>query len=287
MHAMFVHAHPDDESSKGAATMAKLAAEGHRVSVVTLTDGGAGDILNPAMDLPGIRERILEVRREEIAKALAVLGVTEHYALDHPDSGWVEDFDGDGSKVPPEAFWNVPLERVVADLVPLLRSTKPDVLVTYDETGGYPHPDHIRTHQVSIAAWHAAADPLLLPDAGPVHKVPKVYYQAGFHHAKIQALHDACLAAGLRSPFAEWLERWKDRAPVRITTRVHCADHYATRDEALLAHASQIDPAGFWFGIPLELQREVWPWEEFRLAYSEVTSPRPESSLFDGLVTSD
>src|SRR5680860_1425106 len=107
LHAMFVHAHPDDESSKGAATMARYAKEGYRISVVTCTDGMQGDILNPAMDRPGIKERMKEIRAEELARALEILGVTDHFNLGYPDSGYVEDFKGDGTLLAPDCFFNV------------------------------------------------------------------------------------------------------------------------------------------------------------------------------------
>src|SRR5687767_1114289 len=117
LHAMFVHAHPDDESSKGASPMARYAKEGYRISVVTLTDGGAGEILSPAMDRPGVLERMIEIRQEELARALEVLGVTDHWDLGYPDSGYVEDFAGDGTQLAPDCFFNVPLDEVTGRLV--------------------------------------------------------------------------------------------------------------------------------------------------------------------------
>src|SRR5687767_11393861 len=108
--AMFVHAHPDDESSKGAGTMARYAKEGHRISVVTCTDGSAGDVLNPAMEQPGVKERMVEIRREELQRALEILGVTNHYDMGYVDSGYIEGFEGDGSLLPEHCFYNVPIE---------------------------------------------------------------------------------------------------------------------------------------------------------------------------------
>lgn len=280
---MFVHAHPDDESSKGAGTMAKYVKEGYRVSVVTLTDGGAGDILNPAMDRPGVKERMVEIRREEIAAALTLLGVTEHHALDYPDSGWVDDFDGDGSKLAPDAFYNVPMDAVLARLVPIIRETRPHVLVTYDERGGYPHPDHVRCHQVSIAAARAAAEPDLFPEAGPTWRPAKIYYHETFNLPRIEALHHALLERGMESDYGEWLERWDRSRPHRITTRVDVSDHLEQRTAALKAHATQIDPESRWFALPDDVMREVYPWEDYRLAFSEVATDRPERSLFEGL----
>ena len=282
-HAMFVHAHPDDESSKGASTMARYAKEGHRVSVVTLTDGMAGDILNPAMDRPGIRERMAEVRAEELHAALKILGVTDHVELGYSDSGYVEDFDGNGERLAPGAFYNVPFEAALARLVAVVREMAPDVIVTYPEGGGYPHPDHIRCHDLSAAAFEAAADPQRFPDAGPPHKAAKLYYCHPFTRPKVTALHEALLERGLESPYEEWLARWEDREDVPVTTRVEVADYLEHRDQALLAHRTQIDPQSRWFAVPNALIREVYPYEDFTLAVSRVGETTCEASLFDGL----
>ncbi|HEX6256687.1 MAG TPA: mycothiol conjugate amidase Mca [Euzebyales bacterium] len=283
MHAMFVHAHPDDESSKGAATMARYAKEGHRVSVVTLTDGGAGDILNPAMDKPGVKERMIDIRREELARALEIIGVTDHWSFDYRDSGYVEDFDGDGSRLADDAFFNVDVDEVVARLVALVRAERPDVLVTYPDGGGYPHPDHIRCHDVAVAAYEAAADGDRFPDAGSPHEVSKLYYTGVFTKRRLVALHEACLAHHIESPFGEWLSRWDPDHVDRTTTRIDVGDHMATAKQALLAHATQIDPQGRWFALPDGIMRGTYPWDEFELADTRVDSPIPEESLFAGV----
>jgi mycothiol S-conjugate amidase len=282
LHAMFVHAHPDDESSKAAATMARYAKEGHRISVVTLTDGGAGDILNPAMERPGVRERMIEIRREELARALEIIGVTDHWAFGYRDSGYVEDFDGDGSRVADDAFFNVEIDEVVQRLVELIRAERPDVLLTYPEGGGYPHPDHIRCHDVTVAAYEAAADLRRFPDVGAPFEVSKLYYMGVFTRRKLEAMHRACLDKGMESPFAEWLDQWEDHSDP-TTTRVDVGDYLTVARQALLAHATQIDPEGRWFTLSEEIIREVYPWEEFELARSRVYAPTPEDSLFAGL----
>ena len=282
LHAMFVHAHPDDESSKGAATMARYAKEGHRISVVTLTDGSAGDILNPAMDRPGVKEHMTEIRVDELARALEILGVTDHFPLGYVDSGYVEDFDGDGSRLADDAFFNVEIDEVVGRLVTLIRAERPDVLLTYPAGGGYPHPDHIRCHDVAVAAYDAAADPRRFPDAGPPFEVAKLYYMGVFTRRKLEAMHQACLDNEIESPFAEWLDGWEDDGDP-TTTRVEVGDHLTVARQALLAHATQIDPGGRWFTLPEDIIREVYPWEEFELARSRVDTSVPEDSLFAGL----
>ncbi|WP_439663230.1 mycothiol conjugate amidase Mca [Lentzea sp. HUAS TT2] len=280
---MAVHAHPDDESSKGAASMARYIAEGHDVMVVTCTDGGAGSILNPAMDRPDVLENIIEVRREEMARAAKILGI-QHRWLGFKDSGLPE-----GDPLPPlpeGCFALVPLEESVPSLVEAIRDFRPHVVVTYDENGGYPHPDHIRTHEISMAALDAAADPDFDPSLGEAWETQKVYYGHGFSRAKILAFHEAMEARGIESPYTEWLANWSTDRPdvmARVTTQVECADYFDVRDEALKAHATQIDPTSRWFAIPMELQREIWPTEEYELVRSQVDSTLPENDLFAGV----
>ena len=281
--AMFVHAHPDDESSKGAATMARYAKEGYRITVVTCTDGSAGDILNPAMDRPGVLERMIEIRREELERALEILGVSEQFDLGYRDSGYIEDFAGDGSLLPEDCFYNVPLEESVGALVAIVRRERPDVMVTYPPGGGYPHPDHIRCHDISIAAVDAAADPEAYPELGEPWEVRKLYYVSAYTRRKVQRLHEVCMERGIESPFAGWLERWDPDEEDPSTTHVEVGDYLSVRSQALLAHATQIDPEGVWFSVPDEIVREVYPFEDFELARSSVATSTPEDSLFAGL----
>jgi mycothiol S-conjugate amidase len=280
---MAVHAHPDDESSKGAATMAKYAAEGARVLVVSLTGGERGDILNPAMDLPEVHGRIHEIRRDEMARAAEILGV-EHSWLGFIDSGLPE---GDPPPPLPEGcFALVPLEEPTAALVKLIREFKPQVMTTYDENGGYPHPDHIRCHEVSVAAYEAAGDYRLFPDAGEPWNVSKLYYNHGFLRQRMQVLQDEFAKNDQEGPFAKWLQDWdpgEDLLAKRVTTRIECAKYFHQRDEALLAHATQIDPKSFFFTTPMEWQQRLWPTEEYELARSRVPVELPEDDLFAGI----
>ena len=159
------------------------------------------------------------------------------------------------------------------------------MLTTYDEKGGYPHPDHIRCHEVSVAAFEAAGDPDRFPDAGEPWQPLKLYYHHGWSYAKLKAINDAMLAHGLESPYAERLEKWeRDEAwEKRLTTRVPCAEYFGVRDQALLAHATQIDPDGPWFAIPHAIQAQVWPTEDFELVTSHVETTLPEDDLFAGI----
>jgi mycothiol S-conjugate amidase len=280
---MAVHAHPDDESSKGAATLARYADAGHRVLVVTLTGGERGDILNPAMDLPDVHGHIAEIRRDEMAKAAKILGV-EHRWLGFVDSGLPK---GDPPQpLPPGCFALVPLEVCTAELVRVIREFRPHVMSTYDENGGYPHPDHIRCHQVSVAAFEAAGDYRRYPQAAEVWTVSKLYYNHGFLRRRMQLLQDEFARHGQTGPFGKWLEHWKpdhDVSADRVTTRVECAAYFSQRDDALRAHATQIDPNGDFFAAPIDWQQRLWPTEEFELARSRVPVSLPETDLFAGI----
>jgi mycothiol S-conjugate amidase len=279
---MCVHAHPDDESSKGAAAMAKYVREGVDVLVVTCTGGERGSILNPAMDRPDVQDNIAEIRRHEMDRAREILGVRQDW-LGFVDSGLPE-----GDPLPPlpeGCFALEPLPEAVRRLVREVRAHRPHVMTTYDENGGYPHPDHIRCHEISVAAFDAAGDPDAYPDEGEPWQPLKLYYNVGWHKQRMVTIHEAMLARGLESPYAEWLATWEDKPEDadRVTTMVPCADHFATRDQALIAHATQVDPTGRWFSVPLELQRAIWPTEDFQLARSLVDTTLPEDDLFAGV----
>ena len=279
---MCVHAHPDDESSKGAATMARYAAEGVDVLVVTLTDGSRGSVLNPAMDRPEVLADITAVRAAEMDRAREILGVRQVF-LGFVDSGLPE-----GDPLPPlpeGCFAAGDLEEQTEALVRVVRQQRPHVMTTYDENGGYPHPDHIRCHEVSVAAFEAAGDPDRFPGAGDPWQPSKLYYNLTFHKSRLEKLHQAMLAAKMESPYAEWLVTWEDKPgdAERLTTSVPCAEWFPVRDAALIAHATQVDPTGRWFSCPIELQQETWPYEDFQLARSLVDTTLPEDDLFAGV----
>lgn len=279
---MAVHAHPDDESSKGAATTAKYVAEGVDVLVVTCTGGERGSVLNPKMDRPDVWANIADIRRAEMDAARAILGIEQAW-LGFVDSGLPE-----GDPLPPlpeGCFALQDVAEAAGPLVRLMREFRPHVVTTYDEDGGYPHPDHIMTHKITVAAFDAAGAAERYPDLGEPWQPLKLYYDIVFSKDRILVLHEALLAAGFESPYEEWLTRWEDRTDKgpRITTRVGCAEYFPVRDDALRAHATQIDPDGFWFQVPMEVQQRAWPTEDFQLVRSLVDSPLPESDLFAGI----
>jgi mycothiol S-conjugate amidase len=281
-----VHAHPDDESSKGAGTLAYYRSRGAEVTVVSCTGGEEGRVLNDQLapwavvrasrDLPGLR-------RLEMANAAAVTGIDQRW-LGYVDSGWPED----GEPEPVNSFASIPLEISAEPLVRVIRELRPQVLITYDENGGYPHPDHIRTHEISIYARDAAADPTRYPSAGPAWQIQKTYYDRTINGPRVQAIYDALLARDPDGEVVKQMEeirRWFDR-PDLATSHVPVSDFFETRDRALLSHASQVSPDSTFFLWPNDLQREVWPTEDFQLVDSTVASDLPESDLFAG-VTDD
>jgi mycothiol S-conjugate amidase len=279
---MAVHAHPDDESSKGAATMAKYVAEGVDVHVVTCTGGERGSVLNPNLDRPEVWENLPELRRAEMDRAREILGVRQDW-LGFVDSGYPE---GDPPPPLPEGSFGLqPVETAAEPLVRLIREFRPHVVLTYDEEGGYPHPDHVMTHKISVVAFDAAADPDRYPDAGPPWQPMKLYYHMGFTKKRVETLHAAMVAEGLTSPYEEWLKNWDDRRDKsgRVTTRIECADFFEVRDDALRAHATQVDPNGAWFAVPREFQAKHWPTEDYELVRSTVPSQLPEDDLFAGV----
>jgi mycothiol S-conjugate amidase len=278
-----VHAHPDDEASKGAATVAMYAAEGVRSVLVCCTGGEAGDILNPAADTPEVRANLPDVRMAELDASVDAIGYSALHLLGYHDSG-MPDTDVNAR---PDNFANAPLEEAVGRLVAIIRAERPQVIVTYaDDREFYPHPDHIRVHEISLPAFDAAGDPDRFPDAGEPWEPSKLYY-TGFSRRRILALHEAFERRGEESPYAQWFERGFPDRDDRFTCMVDVGDYLHHRRAALLAHRTQVDPDGFWMRLPDEVVRQVFPWDEYILARSRV-APRmregePESDLFAGL----
>lgn len=271
-----MHAHPDDEASKGPGTVAKAHDEGVHTVLVCCTGGELGDILNPAMDRDEVRANLADVRRDELAASAAIIGYDEVVMLGYHDSG----MDGSPSNADPRCFAQADLEEAVGRLVAEIRRHRPQVIVTYpDEQSGYPHPDHLRVHEVSLAAFDAAGDPSFHPELGDPWQPLKLYYTL-WSRARLVAMHERFVALGLESPFTpEWFER--PDLDHRITTRIDITGYMDVRGRALLAHRTQVDPASpFWFGLSEEEMRSVHPYEEYVLARSHVASPMPESDLF-------
>jgi mycothiol S-conjugate amidase len=281
---MAVHAHPDDESSKGAATYAHYLAEGAEVMVVSCTGGQRGDILNPAIENVPMAQRDLPgLRRLEMAAAREVIGF-EHRWLGYFDSGLPDE----GEPLPANSFATIPLEISAEPLVKLIREFRPHVVTCYDENGGYPHPDHVRSHDVTVYAIDAAADASRYPSAGQPWQVLKLYYDRLFSSQKTRAVYDALRLQYPDSPLIaefENMRRWLNETPYLATTKIDVGAHLDAKDAALRSHASQVTPDSPFFFWPNDVVRSAWPTDDYQLIDSKVPAVTSETDLFDGIPT--
>lgn len=264
--AMFVHAHPDDETLSTGATMAYYAKRGAHVTLVTCTSGELGEVLVAEWQhLTADEDDTLgEHRREELAAACAALGVTDQVYLGGPghyrDSGMA----GEPSNQDPRCFWQADFSQAVAELVQLIRDRRPQVLVTYDEFGGYGHPDHIQANRISMAAVQLAAIGGYRPELGPTWQVAKVYWTAlpkslvAQVLAKTDPTEHGPHFAELDVASAPFLidDRW-------LTTALNASDCLAAKAEAIKAHRSQIDP-DLPFFAHVGVGRDAMGWEFYR-----------------------
>ncbi len=280
---MTVHAHPDDESSKGPGSVARYHAQGVHTVLVCCTGGEEGDILNPALDTPEVRARLPELRQEELARAAQVIGYDEVVQLGYRDSG-MPDTEANAN---PASFAQAPLDEAVGRLVAVVRRTRPQVIVTYgDNQTGYPHPDHLRVHEISVPAFEAAGDPEAYPEAGEPWQPTKLYYTT-ISRARFRAIHEKFLELGLESPFdEEWQKRWESMPEEKFTTLIDVSDFADVRRQALLAHATQVDPTSkFWFGLPPEVMQTIHPYDDYRLALvasgGKVVTPVMEDGVLE------
>ena len=294
---LFVHAHPDDESIGTGATMARYAAAGARVTLVTCTLGEEGEIHVPELALlvPGEADQLGGYRIAELAQACRALGVTDHRFLGgagrYRDSGMM----GTPANDHPRSFWRADLDEAVAALVAIVREVRPQVVVTYDDNGGYGHPDHIQAHRVAVGAFEAAGDPARYPDAGAPWQPQKLYYTA-VPKSVLQAGFEYMKAAG--GSFFDGIES-ADGLPFGtpdelVTTRIDGRAHLDDKMAAMRAHRSQIAEDGVFFAYPEDLVAESWGNEYFILARSAgqpADQPAPagagpdswERDLFDGM----
>jgi mycothiol S-conjugate amidase len=274
-----IHAHPDDESSKGAATVAKYVAQGERAVLVTATGGEAGEILNPEMDSPEIAANLADVRAAELAEAAQIIGFDDVVMLGYRDSGMPDSLDNRHA----DAFCRQPLNDVLERIVGVVRREQPEVVLGYDAHEFYPHPDHLRIHELSMALVDAAADERRFPDAGEPWQIQKLYAPV-FTIDRITTLHQAMIESTGASPFEMWLDRLNGIAdPERRLTRVDTTGFTERGRDALRAHRTQVDPEGFWFAVPTDLVEEIYPWEDFEVLYSAVGWSEGESDLLQGV----
>jgi mycothiol S-conjugate amidase len=272
-----VHAHPDDEASKGAPTLAKYHAAGARTVLVCCTGGEEGDLQNPGLREPGQpfhgldadaeKALVASMRPAELARSAEVIGFDEVVMLGYRDSG-MAGCDANGH---PGCFHRADLDEATGRLVAIIRRVRPQVLITYsDEQQGYPHPDHLRVHDISVLAFDRAGDPAWYPEAGTPFQPLKLYYTT-WSRRRLVAVHEGLLKHRGESPFDEkWFER--PDTDHRVTTHIDIAEFIWARTESLRAHATQVDPtAAFWFGLSDAELAEAYPWEDWILAKSLVS----------------
>jgi mycothiol conjugate amidase Mca len=276
-----VHAHPDDEVIGTGGILARYAAEGARAALVCATRGEVGEIVDPTIDEQEARPRLAEIREAELRAACAVLGVSDLFFLGYRDSGMAGTADNEH----PEAFCRADLAEATGHLVRIIRTLRPQDIVTYDQKGGYGHPDHVMAHRVAVAAFEAAGDPQRYPADGLDPWQPAKLYYTAFPRSWFDHIQDFLHRAGLPSPFDR-----PDLAPDHIgtpddliTTRVDVRDYLVQKRQALTCHRTQIAADSFFFQIPEELANMGMGYEHFVRARATITAPQPEDDLFIGL----
>ena len=292
--ALTIHAHPDDEASKGAPTFAKYAETGIRTVLVCCTGGEEGDVNNPALKEPGMpfhgldvaaqRKLLTKMRPKELEKSVEVIGFSKLHMLGYRDSGMVDS----ASNSNPACFNMADDDEAAERLVKIIRAEKPQVMVTYsDDQRGYLHPDHLKVHDVSILAFERAGDGSWYKNAGPVWQPLKMYYSV-WSRMRLKTVHEALLCLRGSSPYDE---KWFDRPNLdhRITTKMKVGEYFWARSGALKAHATQVDEKEpFWFGLSDKELAEVYPYEDWILARHHIEGYAPtgsglETDLFAGV----
>jgi N-acetyl-1-D-myo-inositol-2-amino-2-deoxy-alpha-D-glucopyranoside deacetylase len=297
-HLLLVHAHPDDESIGQGATMARYVAEGVGVTLITCTGGEMGEILVPELEHMAADkdDTLADQRRIELDNAMKQLGVTDHRYLGgfgtYRDSGmqWHEDGHAVAADTIHEnAFWHADLTEAAAHLVGVIREVRPQVLVTYDEFGGYGHPDHIQAHRVATYAAALAAVPSYRKDLGEAHDIAKVYWGA---------MSESRMRAGLRllrdSGDTTTFEGMDPDGPLppfitpdeNLSAMVDGTEYHDQKMAALAAHATQITTDGPFFALSNNLGTTAWGLEFYRIAKGErgpLNEDGLEEDLFAGL----
>ena len=288
---LLVHAHPDDETIGTGAVMAKYVSEGALVTLVTCTLGEEGEVLVPELaHLAADRDDALGPHRaEELANAMEALRVTDSRFLGGPgrwrDSGMM----GTPANDRPDCFWRADLAEAVHALVAVVREVRPQVVVTYDENGGYGHPDHVQAHRVTVAAFDAAADPAYAPELGEPWQAGKLYWTA-IPKSVLQAGIDMLKESGQTDFFG--VDSADDlpfgNPDEQVTTEVDASDQLEAKVAAMRAHHTQIAVDGPFFALSNGVGQRAFGIEHFVLARGErgpADGPQGrESDLFAGLL---
>ncbi|HEY8819495.1 MAG TPA: PIG-L family deacetylase [Candidatus Limnocylindrales bacterium] len=295
---MTVHAHPDDETIGTGGAMAMAVEAGRRVVLVTGTRGELGEIVVADMDTPDNHRRLGEIRAGELERAMGALGVTEWENLGYRDSGMM---GTDGNR-DPRSYWQADLDEAARRLTWLVRRYQPDVMTTYNEFGGYGHPDHIRTHDVAVRAFERAGDPAWYPEQfeepGIAPWQPSKLYEQAIPASVREQMNTRMREAG-QKPF--WAPP-DDATPEQIAEMEAFAAKMLVPDElvttwidvsgapleakwkAIHEHVTQISDQSPFMLMGFDGWRDSWANEAYILRESRVESAIPESDLFAGIV---
>ncbi|MCP4964301.1 MAG: hypothetical protein GY926_03610 [bacterium] len=273
------HAHPDDEVTSTGGTLAKYAAAGEQVVVVTATDGAEGEVHNYD-NADEIKQRLPEVRAQEIADALEILGVPRHEFLGYRDSGMM----GDPANKHPDCFWAADFDEAVGKMVKLIRHYQPEVMTIYDPFGGYGHPDHIQVHRVGLAAFYAARDLGRYPlEDGEVEWAPAKLYWTAWPRSRVRAFADAQLEQGTIDKSTHERMAAAGFPDEQVTAWIDVSDRWKQKEAAWKAHRTQIPEDWFLLNVPDSVQAEVLGLEAFARIASSVACTSTEDDLFAGL----
>jgi N-acetyl-1-D-myo-inositol-2-amino-2-deoxy-alpha-D-glucopyranoside deacetylase len=297
MTLLTIHAHPDDETISTGGVMARYLAEGKRVVCLTSNLGEHGEIVVPDIDTPENHARLATIRGDELAEALRRLGGVESRLLGYEDSGMMGTPDNDD----PASFWRADLDEAVGRTVRVVREVKPDVIVGYNDFGGYGHPDHIRAAQVAKGAFERAGDPDAYAEQfaeGLQPWTPSKLYETVFGFSGRERLMERVVERGIKAWWlpdegatveqrletAAYMERMA-AASGPVTTRVDVSAFLSAKRAAIEAHVTQIAGDGLFLGLTLEDWQELMPEEEFSLRVARGLSEvrLPETDLFAGL----
>jgi LmbE family N-acetylglucosaminyl deacetylase len=293
---MTVHAHPDDETISTGGVMARYSQAGHRVICVTCTGGEHGEIVVPEMDTPENHAKLGEIRAEELRRALARLGPVESRTLGYVDSGMM----GTPENEARESFWQSDPDEAAGRVVRIVRETQPDVIVGYNDFGGYGHPDHIRAALMAKLAFERAGDPAWYPEQladGLTPWQPKKLYETVMDLSRRSELAELLESRGVRTwmstPEDETEEQRAERtaffqkmvdASGPKTTSVEIVGQIDEKIAALREHVTQLASDNFFLALTVEEWREHIPSEDFTLRVSYAAPVRiPETDLFAGV----
>jgi mycothiol S-conjugate amidase len=305
---MAVHAHPDDEVVFTGGTLLLYHNRGVRTVLVTATGGEEGEIHDPDLDPEEARGRLGEIRREELRRAVEILGIDHMEMLNYRDSGMA----GTEANERPDNFQNADREDAIRKLVKLVRQYKPQILVTYDENGAYGHPDHIACNVITQAAFEKSGDPAYHPELGEPWEPLKLYY-THWPEQNWELAREMYIERGMKWPFEreeqttdedpehiseeealaehqEEIEEAKEEGkppeyvPPPVTTRIDVQDVFPQKRAAIVVHRTQFDPNGAFMSMPEDIGMVAFGEEDYSLVKSRVSAPEQEDDLLAGLV---